>query len=182
MIHLYLVYDAWGTKTYEDIGTKYKCSKSSCTARTSTSVASITVKVYMTRCRFLAVQMVFILVVNMNGAPITFPRVYSGSAKYRQKDNHHHQSCLMVQCLAYVDQEHYILSDICKTPVDAMQNVARKTLNYLQASYQFTMYNVNYEAMQTAWAECCRRCKKCELLHSKIATQEKGKAIVKYSG
>ena len=62
-----------------------------------------------------------------------------------------------------------------------MQNAARKTLNYLQASYQFTVYDVNYEAMQRAWAECSRRCKKCELLRSKIATQDKGKAIVKYS-
>jgi len=63
-----------------------------------------------------------------------------------------------------------------------MQNAARKTLNYLQASYQFTVYDVNYEAMQTTWAECCRRRKKCELLRSKIAAQDKGKAIVKYSG
>ncbi|KAJ8428449.1 hypothetical protein Cgig2_024110 [Carnegiea gigantea] len=39
MIRLYLGCDACGTKTYEDIGTKYKCSKSSCTARTSTAVA-----------------------------------------------------------------------------------------------------------------------------------------------
>ncbi|KAJ8438688.1 hypothetical protein Cgig2_011871 [Carnegiea gigantea] len=39
MIRLYLGCDACGTKTYEDTGTKYKCSKSSCTARTSTAVA-----------------------------------------------------------------------------------------------------------------------------------------------
>ncbi|KAJ8442673.1 hypothetical protein Cgig2_003717 [Carnegiea gigantea] len=39
MIRLYLGCDACGTKTYEDIGTKYKCSKSSCTTRTSTAVA-----------------------------------------------------------------------------------------------------------------------------------------------
>ena len=50
-------------------------------------------------------------------------------------DNHHYQSCLMVECFGYVDQEHYILSDICKTPADAMQTAARKTLSYLQASY-----------------------------------------------
>ncbi|KAJ8441513.1 hypothetical protein Cgig2_026314 [Carnegiea gigantea] len=31
--------DACGSKTYEAIGTNYKCSKSSCTSRTSTSVA-----------------------------------------------------------------------------------------------------------------------------------------------
>ncbi|KAJ8438687.1 hypothetical protein Cgig2_011870 [Carnegiea gigantea] len=97
-------------------------------------------------------------------------------------DNHHYQSCLMVQCLAYVDEEHYILSDICKTPADTMQNATRKTFNYLQASYQFIIYDVNYEAMQRAWAECSRKRKKCELLHNKITTQDKGKAIVKYSG
>ncbi|KAJ8452435.1 hypothetical protein Cgig2_000024 [Carnegiea gigantea] len=39
MIRLYLGCDTCRTKTYEDIGTKCKCSKSSCTARTSTSVA-----------------------------------------------------------------------------------------------------------------------------------------------
>ncbi|KAJ8422858.1 hypothetical protein Cgig2_011060 [Carnegiea gigantea] len=39
MIRLYLGCDACGSKTYEDIGTKYKCSKSSCTSKTSTSVA-----------------------------------------------------------------------------------------------------------------------------------------------
>ncbi|KAJ8434493.1 hypothetical protein Cgig2_021449 [Carnegiea gigantea] len=97
-------------------------------------------------------------------------------------DNHRYQSCLMVECPGYVDEEHYILSDICKTLADAMQNATRKTLSYLQASYQFIVYDVNYEAMQTAWAQCCKRRKKCELLHSKIARQDKGKAIVKYSG
>ncbi|KAJ8444846.1 hypothetical protein Cgig2_008903 [Carnegiea gigantea] len=37
MIRLYLGYDAYGSKAHEDIGTKYKCSKSSCTSRTGTS-------------------------------------------------------------------------------------------------------------------------------------------------
>ncbi|KAJ8438212.1 hypothetical protein Cgig2_001930 [Carnegiea gigantea] len=97
-------------------------------------------------------------------------------------DNHHYQSCIMVECLGYVDQEPYILSDICKSLADAMQNAARKTLSYLQASYQFTVYDVNYEVMQTAWAQCCKRRKKCELLCSKIAGKDKGKTIVKYSG
>ncbi|KAJ8438208.1 hypothetical protein Cgig2_001926 [Carnegiea gigantea] len=55
MIRLYLGCDAYGSKTYNDIGTKYKCSKSSCTSRTSTSVA-----------RFLINEMFTSIVLNMN--------------------------------------------------------------------------------------------------------------------
>ena len=46
MIRLYLGCDACGSKTYEDIETKYKCSKSSCTSRMSTSVARFVDYIY----------------------------------------------------------------------------------------------------------------------------------------
>ncbi|KAJ8421135.1 hypothetical protein Cgig2_021480 [Carnegiea gigantea] len=40
MIRLYLGCDTCGSKTYEDIGTKYKYSTPSCTSRTSTPISS----------------------------------------------------------------------------------------------------------------------------------------------
>ncbi|KAJ8424337.1 hypothetical protein Cgig2_013797 [Carnegiea gigantea] len=67
MICLYLGYDACGSKTYEDIGTKYKYSKSSCTSWTSTSVASKVLGIEADKLYRMKYEMVLILLVNMNG-------------------------------------------------------------------------------------------------------------------
>jgi len=88
------------------------------------------------------------------------------------------QSCLKIECPGFVYEIHYVLSDEQKSHPDAMQDAAKKALNYLQICYGFTVRDMNLEAMRSAWARCFNRRNKCESLQLKISKNKKGKGIV----